>query len=134
MSPATVIFRSTVFEDLPERGSRKKPLGADLAAYLVTSLRGRGAQIDNPPVSARGGWRSMASFEGAQFVVILEVASLRDSKEDAWLVRVQRHYGFWQTLLGRGRTLEEAYPLCRELGAILRDGDVFQSVEWLSRE
>lgn len=133
MSPATVIFRSTVFADVPEHGFRKKPLGADLAGYLVTSLRERGAQID-PPVSASGGWRSMASFEGARFVVVVEVASLRNTKEDVWLVRVQRHYGFWQTLLGRGRTLDEAYPLCRELSAILRDGDVFQGVEWLSHD
>jgi hypothetical protein len=123
-----------VFEDLPERGARKRPLGADLAGYLVTSLRDRGAHIDDPPVSAGGGWRSMLSFEGAQFVVVVEVASLRNSKEDVWLVRVQRHYGFWQTLLGRGRTLEEALPLCRELGVILGDGDVFQGVEWLGRE
>ena len=131
--PATVIFRSTVFADLPERGARKKPLGVDLAAYLVTSLRDRGAQIESPPVAASGGWRSMVSFEGAQFVVVLEVASLRNTKEDVWLVRVQRHYGFWQTLLGRGRTLEEAYPLCRALGMILTDGDVFHDVEWLGR-
>lgn len=123
-----------VFGDLPQRGARKKPLGGDLAAYLVTSLRGRGARIDDPPVRASGGWRSMVSLEGAQFVVVVEVASLRNSKEDVWLVRVQRHYGFWQTLLGRGRTLEEGYPLCRELGVILGDGDVFQGVEWLSHD
>jgi hypothetical protein len=133
VAAAAVIFRSTVFDDTSERRTRWNPLGAECAGYLVTALRGRGAQIDDPPVAASGGWLFTARLDGALFRVDVEVTRRLDTKQEVFVVRVQKHYGFWQTLLGRGRTFEEAQALCRELGAILSDGDVFHDVEWLER-
>lgn len=128
MLPSNVIFRSTVW--FAPTGA-DEPYGEDCAGYLVAALRARGARVDHAPTAGKGGWGFVVVLEGASCHVFVQRTALRSIEGVLWVIQVERQLGLWRRLLGLRGTPEDVQPLCRELSAILRDGDVFQSVEWM---